>query len=110
MSFLWGKRGKSPAAPAAGGRGQLVPVQKVDRIEVVRNLVTRPPVYGGVPPRRQQGRGRGGGAGAAPLAPPQVGGGGATTQQGEDIDKKSKEFIDRVRRDMWFQGRRAPPA
>ncbi|KAL6594566.1 hypothetical protein ACP70R_048304 [Stipagrostis hirtigluma subsp. patula] len=74
--FRWGKSGKSPAPAGSGGGTGEVKVQKVERIEV-RNVVTRPAVYG-VPraPRR--------GVGA----------------EGDDINRKAEEFI--KQRKTWF--------
>ncbi|GJN36094.1 hypothetical protein PR202_gb24930 [Eleusine coracana subsp. coracana] len=96
--FLWGKRGKSPAPV----RGREVTVQKVDRIQVVRNLVTRPSSINDGGRRKLRGGGHGGGTPRAPR-----GGGGDV--QGEDIDKRSAEYIKKVRK-MWFHSHKRQPS
>jgi len=74
----WGKNVAPPATTGAGaGEAGEVAVEKVPKIEVHYNLVSRPPVYG--------------------LSRAPRGGGGA---EGDDINKKAEEFI--KQRKLWF--------
>ncbi|CAL4910402.1 unnamed protein product [Urochloa decumbens] len=73
----WGKNPTPFTSGAGAGAAGEVAVEKVPKIEVLHNLVSRPSIYG--------------------LKPAPRGGGGA---EGDDINKKAEEFI--KQRKQWF--------